>query len=407
MYKFFFIFSIFSISLHAITIKGIVEDEKNLKPVQNAKICDSKKCIKSDKKGKFSFKTDEKIIHIKAIGYKPYSYNTSGSKKIHFIVPIKVKALYLSFWGAGLKTKTFKNILDIIDKTQINALVIDVKTEYGYTSYKTSAKKANRYGVWHKRGIKNIKKFIKTLKQKDIYLIARIVVFKDELQAINNQDYAIKKAGGKIWRNSDNMAWVDPFEVKAWDYTLDIAEDAAKQGFDEINFDYIRFPAKDDVVFKHLSSQKNRTQAISNFLEYAKKRLRKYGVFISVDTYGNICWSKDDNNIGQTIEVFAKHADYLCPMLYPSGFSYGSFNFKYPPSHPYEVIYRSIKHSLNKISSSKMRPWLQAFRDYRKKRIKYEKEEINAQIKATNDLNTNGWMLWSPSSKYDISSIPK
>ncbi len=385
---------------YASNVTGVVVDAKTKKPLANALVCDKSECIRSDKNGYFSIKTDKKTLHIKALGYRPYSFQAKKNTDTHPLRPIRVKALYLTFWGASPHSKTFNNTLSIIDKTEVNAVVVDIKNEYGNTSYKTGVKQANSYGVWHKRTIKHIERFMKILKEHDVYTIARIVTFKDELQAVNNQEYAIKKQNGEIWRNHDNMAWVDPFDKRSWKYVVDIAEDAAKRGFDEINFDYIRFPAKAGLLLRKPNTQQNRTKTIGAFLEYAKKRLQKYGVFISVDTYGNILWSKDDNNIGQTVEVFARHADYLCPMLYPSGFAYGSFGFDYPASQPYEVIYRSIKHVSDKIELDRLRPWVQAFRDYTKKRYRYGVFEIREQIAAANDLGTNGWILWSPSSKY-------
>lgn len=393
-------FLLFTSIVYAQKISGVALDAKTKKPLADALVCDRNKCVKTDAKGRFRLYSKKKTLHIKALGHHPYTFSAAGKNTTHLLRPIRVKALYLTFWGASPKSKTFNNILSIIDKTEINAVVVDIKNEYGNTSYKTDVKRANRYGVWHKRTIKNIDRFMHTLKEHDVYTVARIVTFKDELQAMNNPDYAIKKTNGKIWRNHDNMAWVDPFDRRSWRYVVDIAEDAAKRGFDEINFDYIRFPAKDGLDLKKPNNQKNRIKTIGAFLEYAKKRLQKYGVFVSVDTYGNILWSKDDNNIGQTVDVFAKHADYLCPMLYPSGFSYGSFGFDYPASQPYEVIYRSIKHISDKIDPNRIRPWVQAFRDYRKKRLHYGTFEVQEQIKAADDLRTNGWILWSPSSKY-------
>jgi len=379
---------------------GKIIDKKTSKAIKEAKICDSKICVKSDENGTFNIQTKDEVLHVKAIGYRPYKIDNNST--VQQLTPIRVKALYLTFWGASPYSKTFKKALDLIDKTELNSIIVDVKNEYGYTSYKTDVKKANEYKTYQKRTIKDIDYFIKKLNEKDIYKIARIVVFKDELQASNNPDYAIKKEKtAKIWRNHDNMAWVDPFDKKSWKYVLDIAEDAAKKGFDEINFDYIRFPAKDGLKLKRKSTQESRTKTIAAFIDYAQDRLRKYGVFISVDTYGNICWSNGDSNIGQTIEIFEKHADYVCPMLYPSGFAYGSFSFKYPASKPYEVYARSIKHIKDKINPKKVRPWIQAFRDYKKQRLRYGKKEIQAQIKACDDTNTNGWMLWSPSSKYN------
>jgi len=377
-------------------------------PIENATVSDSKSYVKSDENGSFNIKSKEKTFHIKAYGYKPYSFDTNNSNTEFKLESINVKALYLTFWGASNNSKTSKNVLNIIKNSSANAVIVDVKNEHGYTSFLTSFKQANSYGAHKKRTNRNIAKFIKTMKDNNIYTIARIVTFKDELQASNNPDYAIKRDdNGSIWRNHDNMAWVDPFDTRSHNYTIRIAEEAAKVGFDEINFDYIRFPAKSGLRYSQENTHKNRTKAINSFLQSAQAKLRKYGVFISVDTYGNVFWSKDDNNIGQTIDSLSKHADYLAPMLYPSGFSYGSFYFDYPADHPHAVIYRSIKNVKKKIDIKRVRPWLQYFKDYKKKRRPYQKFEIQEQIRATDELNTNGWMMWSPSSKYFLKDLLK
>ena len=401
MNKLFTILLIFNTILYA-SFCGKVIDKTTMQPIGGAYIDNSIQSIITDINGSFCIKDNKKTYHIKAYGYKPFSFKTDVNISTFKLTPIKVKALYLTFWGANNNSKTLKKILNIIDKTEVNAIVMDVKNEYGSTSFLTSFKEANSYGAHLKRTNRNIQKFIKMMKERDIYTIARIVTFKDELQASHNPSYAIKNAKGKIWRNHDNMAWVDPFDKRSWNYTIRIAQEAAKVGFDEINFDYIRFPAKTGLKLSKKNNQKNRIKAIGSFLDLARKKLRKYGVFISVDTYGNICWAKDDTGIGQTIDSLAKHADYLCPMLYPSGFASGSFFFKYPSQHPYEVIYRSIKHLEKTIDSKRMRPWLQYFRDYTHTRNHYKKFEINEQIRATKDTNTSGWMMWSPSSKYHI-----
>jgi len=387
--------------LHA-SFSGTIVDKKSSDPISNALISDSLHSVKSNINGSFKIKSSEKIYHVKAYGYKPLSFRYDTNQTLIKLTPITIKALYLTFWGASNNSKTLKNILNLIDKTEVNAVVMDVKNEYGSTSFLTSFKEANKYGAHKKRTNRNIQKFMKTMKERGVYTIARIVVFKDEIQASNNPQYAVKNAKGDIWRNHDKMAWVDPFDKRSWLYTIKIAQEAAKVGFDEINFDYIRFPAKEGLQFSKKNTQTNRIKAINGFLDLTQKKLRKYGVFISVDTYGNICWAKDDTGIGQTIESLSKHADYLCPMLYPSGFASGSFYLKYPSKHPYIVIYRSLKHLENTIDSKKLRPWLQYFRDYSKTRQHYRKFEINEQIRATQDTNTSGWMMWSPSSKYHI-----
>jgi len=401
-------FFLMQVSLFA-SFNGEIFDAKSLQPIKNAIISDSKHDVKSNTDGFFTIKSNEKTYHIKAYGYHPYSFSSDNNQTKFYLKPIKVKALYLTFWGASNSSKTLKKILRLLETTQANAVVVDVKNEYGSTQFWTGFHEANSYGAHKKRTNRDIKKFMKILKKRNIYTIARIVTFKDELQAANNPDYAIKKndANKSIWRNHDNMAWVDPFDKRAHNYAISIAEEAAKVGYDEINFDYIRFPAKKGLLFSKESTQKNRIKAIESFLNEAKKRLRKYGVFISVDTYGNICWAKDDNGIGQTVSSLAAHADYLAPMLYPSGFSSGSFHFKYPSEHPYEVIYRSIKHIENLVPSSRVRPWLQYFKDYTYPKKIYGRNEIQDQIRATEDVQTNGWMMWSPSSKYSFTYLAK
>ncbi len=389
------------------TFSGKVIDKSTQNPIINASISDTLKSVNSDNDGNFRIISDESILHVKACGYKPYKITAENNSTIVALKPFLVKAVYLSFWHASNNSNRMKKVVELIDNTDINTVVIDVKNEYGSLVYKTSLDVANINGAHKARTNRDIHKLMNLLKSKNIYTVARIVTFKDEIQASSNPEYAIKKSDGSIWRNHDNMAWVDPYDKRSHDYTLSIAEEAAKVGFDEINFDYIRFPAKDGLLFSKENTQENRLKAIEDFLYSAKRRLRKYGVFISVDTYGNICWSKDDNNIGQTVESLAKHTDYLSPMLYPSGFSSGSFYFKHPSEHPYEVIYRSIKNIKERVDLLRIRPWLQYFQDYTYPKKKYEKHEINEQIRAAEDVNASGWMMWSPSSKYHESYFSK
>lgn len=383
------------------SFSGTIVDKATFKPIYNATINDSAYGVKSDENGEFKIDSKENIYHIKVYGYRPLTINADTNDSVFEIEPIKVKALYLTFWGASNNSSTSKNIMKIIEDTEVNAVIVDIKNEYGSTSFWTSFEQANSYGAYIDRTNRDMPKFMKKLKDKNIYTIARIVTFKDELQASNNPDYAIKlDSNGSIWRNHDNMAWVDPYDKRSHEYAISIAEEAAKVGFDEINFDYIRFPAKKRLRYSKTNTPENRIKAIGEFLDSAQDRLRKYGVFISVDTYGNICWSKDDNGIGQTVSSLAKHADYLAPMLYPSGFAKGSFYFEHPSEHPYAVIYRSIKNIQDQIDTKRVRPWLQYFKDYAHKRRYYKKEEIREQIRATDDINTSGWMMWSPSSRY-------
>jgi hypothetical protein len=384
---------------------GIIRDTKTSLPVTDAIVSDSNISVNSDANGTYSIDSNEKTLFIKACGYRPYKLNIDENITEVKLEPITVKALYLTFWGANTNSKTIKNIFDIIDKTEINSIIVDVKNEYGSTSYRTSSEKANGYGAAKNRTIKDIQSFISLMKSKNIYTIARVVVFKDELQASNNFEYAIKNKNNEFSRDNDKMAWIDPFDKRSHEYTIDIAEDAANVGFDEINFDYIRFPAKTELKLSKESTEVNRVGAIEDFLLLAKNRLRKHGTFISASIYGNVCWQEDDTGIGQKIESLSKHADYIAPMLYPSGFAKGSFGVKHPADHPYITIYKSIKNIEHKIDIKRVRPWLQSFKDYAHSKREYKKFEIKEQIKAAEDIKTSGWMMWSPSSKYDINNF--
>ncbi len=385
--------------LYGESIVGFLEDAKTNSFIDNAQVCDSSRCVTSDGSGMFIIDTNETVLHVKAHGYRPYSFERNSSK-IHFMCPVKIQALYLTYWGANLKSKTFNRIMEMAEKTSVNAVIVDLKNEYGDILYDSGSQKAKRYGALKNKMVYDIDAFVDNFKRGDLYLIARIVVFKDERQATHT-DYAIKRKG-KIWRNHDNIAWVDPFDKRAWEYVLDLAVDAAKRGFDEINFDYIRFPARAGLELSQDNTMHNRTKAMGEFLDYAKNRLRPYGVFVSVDTFGNICWSKDDTNIGQTVEVFERHADYLCPMVYPSSFASGSFGRKHPSQHPYEVVYKSIDNIKDRIALKRVRPWIQAFKDYSARKLHYSDFEIKEQVRATEELGTNGWMMWSPSSRYAL-----
>lgn len=385
------------------SISGILIDKDTNKTISSAKVFDTKNEVLSDKDGKFVIKNQDGLLHVKAYGYRPYSFKSDANNTKHYIQPIQIKALYLSFWGANINSKTLKKIIKMIDDKQINAIVVDVKNEAGWTSYKTDYESANKIDAWKHRTIKNIDDFMALMKEKNVYTIARVVVFKDDLRATNYPQFAIKEQNGKLYRSKEKMAWVNPYKSESYDYVLSIAADAAKRGFDEINFDYVRFPANLTLHYGKTNTEENRINAIGDFIESAQKKLRPYGTFISVDTYGMVCWSDDDTNIGHTIKSLAKYTDYLAPMLYPSGFSSGSFGFNNPAAYPYETIYRSVKHIHCDIEPKRIRPWLQAFKDYAFDRRHYKKKEIQEQIQACADANTSGWMFWNPSSKYNES----
>ncbi|MEA1918041.1 MAG: putative glycoside hydrolase [Campylobacterota bacterium] len=379
------------------SIIGQIFDKLTNEPIPFAKVSDNTKDVIADINGSFSINSKDNILHVKAYGYRPYEINSSDftNTKVE-LSPLKIKAAYVSLGGARKSSKTFARVMKLVDAGEINALAIDIKDVRGWTSYKNSIDKKRYKGG----SIKNIASYVKMLKEKNIYLIARVVVFKDTYQANKTPNIALKTNDGKVWKNSQKLAWLNPYNSKSHKYAIDIAKEVASYGFDEINFDYIRFPTKRSLNWQQKNNMKNRVATINKFLKKAVKELRPYGVFISVDTFGQISWVKNDQGLGQRTEELSKYADYISPMLYPSGFSKGMFKNRYPTNHNYEVIKTSLKKMKKDIDMVRVRPWLQAFKDYAHNKKHYTQKELNAQIKACDDMGTSGWILWNPSSKY-------
>jgi len=397
--KFFTLF-ILTINLYA-TLQTIqVFDKLTLKPIKGAIISNEADKVFSDENGKATIYKKKRNLYIKAAGYKQVDIN--ATQNLVLLEPFTSKALYVSFWAAGSKRK-MNQIINLAKKTEINTVIIDVKNEFGNISYKTNVKLAQEIGAHKQRTVYHMDRLVKRLKKANLYVIARIVVFKDNRLAKNKPEYSLKDLDtNQTWRNNEKLAWVDPFEEKVYDYVTDVAVDAASKGFDEINFDYVRFPLKKNLSYKKNRNQKNRIQAVSDFLEMANKKLMKYNVYTSADTYGYVCWNTHDTNIGHTIGSLAKHVDYIAPMLYPSGFSRGVLGYKNPTDHPYEIINISLKQALNKsnISPLRLRPWIQSFKDYAFDRKFFRSREIGAQIKGAEDAGASGWLIWNPSSRF-------
>jgi hypothetical protein len=198
------------------------------------------------------------------------------------------------------------------------------------------------------------------------------------------------------------MAWIDPFQTAAWEYDFAVAEAAAAAGFDEIQFDYVRFPDAPGLIFSAPLTQASRIDAIDGFLSTARRRLRPFNVFVAADIFGYVCWNTNDTFIGQRIENLMTTVDYISPMLYPSGYKFGIPGYAQPVAFPYQIAHLSLERAKQRthLPGTRFRPWLQAFRDYAFDRRWFEAPEIAAQIRAATDSGTDGWMLWNPRNAY-------
>jgi hypothetical protein len=317
---------------------------------------------------------------------------------------VKAKGLYMS--GAAFNSRTlFTRLVELVDQTELNALVIDMKDDNGYLSTDFEIELAKKLQIRRHKGM-NAEDNMQLLLSKSIYPIARIVVFKDPSLAEKKPDLALRRSDGSIWRDRKELAWVDPHNQEVWEYTVNVAKEAARLGFREIQFDYVRFPSDgdmSDVVYPYSDGNK-KEDVILNFLRYAQKELEPYNVFISADVFGLTTMTLDDMGIGQKFEKIMTAVDYICPMVYPSHYGTGNYKFANPNAHPYEVVNLALLDGLKKVGEESViiRPWLQ---DFNLGLPKYGAAEVRAQIQATYDAGLEEWILWNASNRYTAGAL--
>ncbi len=314
-----------------------------------------------------------------------------------------VRALYVSYFATGHQ-ETREQILQLLATTELNAVVIDAKSNEGWLTYPTQNSLAHEIGA-DRPAARDFEVFMQQLKDREIYTIARIVTFKDPLLAAHQPELAVKTDSGALWQDGEKSYWCDPFLQPIWEYNIQLAAEAAHLGFDEIQFDAVRFPTKSQAgtpQFSQDATKESRVAAITGFLSMARGQLAPFGVKISARASGYTCWRKDDNLIGQDIERMSEYLDVLCPMLYPSTFHVGIPGYKIPVAYPYEVVFESAKQAVERLNGLNcvVRPWLQDFQDYRFDKRTYRKDEIQAQIKGCFDAGSEGFMVWNPNAKY-------
>ena len=344
--------------------------------------------------------------------FKNLDFTAKEKKEYKDNKRVKVRGLYVSAHSVALKDR-LDELIELAKKNNINAFVIDVKGDYGELTFPMSesinkyTKSANKNPI-----IKEIEPVIKKLKDNGIYTIARIVSFKDTIYAKENPDKIIVyKDGGKAFTNSDGLVWVSAYDKNLWEYNVTVAKEAAKAGFNEIQFDYVRFPASNGGKIDKVLNYRNpdnmtKAEAIQKYLNYAKKELSPYNVYISADIYGQVGSSSDDMSLGQFWEAVSSEVDYVSPMMYPSHYGKGVYGLEIPDANPYKTIYHSTKDSINRnnnISSPAIiRPWIQAFTaTWVKGHIHYGPKEVKEQIKAMKDLGVDEYILWSATNKYE------
>lgn len=313
-----------------------------------------------------------------------------------------VRGIYVNRWAAQ-SPKRMRSLIALADSTEINAFVIDIKDEFGinYASSDTMVKRnAGRGGV-----IPGMQSLLDTLQVHGILAIARIVVFKDSVTARHNPEWTIRQADGSGWRDKEGLAWVNPYHSSLWDLNIRIAEEVTRLGFDEIQWDYIRFPEP----YRSLPTQvfpgadgRTKTQALVGFLELAKQRLGALGVRSTADVFGLVTTVNGALEIGQAWEPLSTVTDVMLPMVYPSHYPRGAFGIARPNADPYGIIYAAISKAHERdmkrgIAGEHVRPWIQAFT---LGAPPYGAREVRLQKQAIYDSGYEGWVLWHPGTRY-------
>ncbi len=330
-----------------------------------------------------------------------------AEKIVHVPPPDPVKGIYMTSWVAS--TRDWRtSLVKMVEETELNSIVIDVKDYTGKIAFEVSDPELQKIGSAEKR-IDDIKDFIKSLHEKNIYAIARIAVFQDPYFVKIRPDLAIKTKTGAVWKDRKGMTWIDPCAKEFWDYTIQIAKETERMGFDELNFDYIRFASDGDmenIVYPHCQAGAGKADLLEQFFKYLSENLKDIGVPISADVFGMITTNYDDLNIGQVLEKTAPHFDYICPMVYPSHYPVTYNGFKNPALYPYEVIKLAMDTASQRLitatsTPNKLRPWLQDFdlgADYTAEMVRKEKQAVY-------DAGLRSWLLWDPSNEYTRSAL--
>ena len=325
----------------------------------------------------------------------------------HIKTPEIVKALYMSSWVAGNK-KLRDNLVKIIDETELNAIVIDVKDYTGRVSFLSENPALKSVGSGENR-ISDVKEFVGELHDKGIYVIGRISAFQDSYLVHKEPQYAVKNKAGAVWKDYKGVSWLDVGARPVWDYLALIGEESYSVGFDELNFDYIRFPSDGNMmdISYPFSQDKLKSVVLKEFFAFVDAKFHPKGIPISADLFGMTTSNTDDLGIGQILENAFAHFDYVSPMVYPSHYPKNFIGIPIPAARPYEVIHYAMQSGVRRAEAAsttplKLRPWLQ---DFSIGGVSYSPEMVRAQVQATYDVGLTSWMLWSAANVYTVSAL--
>ena len=328
--------------------------------------------------------------------------------------PVQAKGVYISP-DVAKDNAYMEELLYYLDTTELNSVVIDVKADSGAIVYAMENETAKEIGAL--RSIVNIPKIVKTLKEHGVYVIARLVAFKDPLLAKAKPELSFYNKDGSKFYDTSNSAWVSPYKQEVWEYLASVGISCAEIGFDEINFDYMRFPTDGvaNIDWGEESATKSKTDAITEGIKYLCETLRMHDVYVSADVYGIVISSKvDAAAVGQDYKEMSRYLDYICPMIYPSHYGFGYAGIDYPDKEPAKIIKLALQSSNKKIAEipeyqhrAICRPWLQDFtasylgtKNGVQRYLEYDAEVLRIQMEATYECGLTDWLLWNAGGSY-------
>ena len=310
----------------------------------------------------------------------------------------QIRGIYLNGYLFNNPSKR-ESIEKILTNTDVNTLVIDVKTDNGHILFDTEI---DEVIYLNNERVKFTNNDLQELREiKDIYLVGRLVVFQDPLFAKVFPDEAVFDSRLNKPYSQNGQFFLDPSSKKVQDYIINIAIESCRLGFDEIQYDYIRYPDSNSkfMQFDTKNDFENRVNNINSFLSRSRQLLHSEGCLLSADTFGFILTNKQDGGIGQNLETIVENVDFISPMVYPSHYTNGSFGYQNPNEHPYEVITAALTDALDRgVDKDKIRPFLQGFW--------HSNEDIRNNIKAASDLEMD-WLIWNILSVYELDSFTK
>jgi hypothetical protein len=330
--------------------------------------------------------------------------------------PPPIKALYVNAWAFG--SSKLWHLVRLADSTEVNAFVVDVKDDTGCMLYDSNVRVARDIGATRCIRARDARVRLDTLHEHDIYAIARIVVAKDPLLAEHRPQWSVQRrdgdgGGGGLWRDRIGSAWVDAYNDSVWIYAAQLAEEAVRMGFDEVQFDYVRFPDEPrevmaTAVFPARRRGETQRAAVRASVAMLAQRLEPLGVPVTFDIFGLTASATGDLGIGQVWEDFITVADVVLPMVYPSHYYRGAYGYERPNANPYGIVKNALREALERSRphprSAAIRPYLQAF-TLGRRLPRYTPHEIREQIRAAEELGITSWVLWNPRSVYQRDAL--